>query len=90
VPESPPRLGTLGELIDSLAACSPPRWSEKRDALQGQKKRALDHAAHKLEPRVQSVAMPRRTVRTLADLDAWLAEVRKSVLAKLSDGPVQL
>src|SRR3989338_5893640 len=29
-------------------------------------------------------------LRDEADLDAWLAEVRKTVLAKLSDGPVQL
>lgn len=27
---------------------------------------------------------------SMVDLDAWVAEVRKAVLAKLPDGPVQL
>lgn len=89
-PESPPMLGTLHELLESLAACAPQRWAEKRDALQGQKGRALAMAAKKLEPKVQPVAMPHRILRTEADLDDWIAEVRKAVLAKLNEGPVQL
>ncbi|MEF8718470.1 MAG: hypothetical protein V5B44_12400 [Candidatus Accumulibacter necessarius] len=89
-PESPPGVGTLRELIDSLAACSPQRWTEKRHALCGQLSRALTAAARKLEPTVQPIAPPRRIVRNEADLDAWLSEVRTSVLAKLPAGPVQL
>jgi hypothetical protein len=89
-PENTPKLGTLSELLDSLAACSPQRWAEKRDALRGQLTRALNLASRKLEPLVQHVTAPRRIMRSEADLDAWLDEVRKAVLAKLSDGPVQL
>ena len=89
-PENPPRVGTLSDLIDSLAACSPQRWTEKRHALRGQLSRALTAAARKLEPTVQPIAPPRRIVRSEADLDAWLSEVRTSVLAKLPAGPVQL
>jgi len=89
-PENTPALGTLAELLDSLAACSPQRWTEKRDALGGQLSRAFTLAAQKLEPKVQPVSAPHRILRNEADLDAWLAEVRQTVLAKLSDGPVQL
>ena len=89
-PESTPRVGTLSDLIDSLAACSPQRWSEKRHALRGQLSRALTAAARKLEPTVQPVTPPRRVVRSEADLDAWLAEVKTVVLEKLPSGPVQL
>ncbi len=32
---SAPKLGTLAELVASLAACAPQRWTEKRDALRG-------------------------------------------------------
>jgi len=39
---------------------------------------------------VQPVTPPRRLLRTEADLDKWVAEVRKAVLAKLRNGPVQL
>ena len=89
-PESAPRVGTLNDLIDSLATCSPQRWTEKRHALRGQLSRALTAAARKLEPTVQPITPPRRIVRSEADLDTWLSEVRQSVLAKLPDGPVQL
>ena len=89
-PESAPRVGTLNDLIESLAACSPQRWSEKRHALRGQLSRALTAAARKLEPTVQPVTPPRRVVRSEADLDAWLAEVKTVVLEKLPSGPVQL
>lgn len=88
--ENTPKLGTLTELLDSLAACSPQRWSEKRDALGGQLSRALTLAAQKLEPKVQPLTPPHRILRNEADLDAWVAEVRKAILDKLADGPVQL
>jgi len=52
--------------------------------------RALTAAARKLEPTVQPVTPPRRVVRSEADLDAWLAEVKAVVLEKLPSGPVQL
>ena len=89
-PENTPKLGTLAELLDSLAVCSPQRWTEKRDALGGQLARALTLAAQKLEPKVQPVTPPHCILRNEADLDAWLAEVRKVVLGKLPNGPVQL
>jgi hypothetical protein len=87
---STPKLGTLTELLDSLAICTPQRWSEKRDALRGQLIRALNLASKKLEPSVQPVTPPRRLLRSEGDLNAWVAEVRKAVLAKRPDGPVQL
>jgi hypothetical protein len=89
-PEATPKLGTLSELTNALAACSAQRWIEKRDALRGQLTRALNLAARKLEPKVQPITPPRRILRTEADLDAWLAEVRTAVIKKLPDGPVQL
>ena len=89
-PESAPTLGTLTELIESLAICTPQRWSEKHDALRGQLTRALNLASKKLEPSVQPVTPPRRLLRTEADLDKWVADVRKAVMEKLGDGPVQI
>lgn len=89
-PESTPKLGTLAELVTALTTCSPHRWGEKRDALRGQLTRALNLAAKKLEPSVQPVTPPRRILRTEADLDAWVGEVRKAVLEKLGAWPVQV
>lgn len=89
-PGEHPKLGTLAELLDSLAACSPQRCDEKRDALGGQLSRAFTLAAQKLEPKVQPVTPPHRILRDEADLDAWLTEVRTAVIQKLANGPVQL
>jgi len=89
-PEKAPKLGTLVDLVDSLTTCSPHRWGEKRDALRGQLTRALNLASKKLEPSVQPVTTPRRILRTEADLDAWMGEVRATVLTKLAAGPVQI
>jgi hypothetical protein len=89
-PEPTPKVGTLIELVESLNKCSPQRWSERRDALRSQLGRALTLLAQKLEPEVQSVSMPHRIVRSEADLDVWLTEVKKTVLDKLSKGPVQI
>jgi hypothetical protein len=89
-PEKAPKLGTLVDLVDSLTTRSPHRWGEKRDALRGQLTRALNLASKKLEPSVQPVTTPRRILRTEADLDAWMGEVRATVLTKLAAGPVQI
>lgn len=89
-PEPTPKVGTLAELLESLNKCSAQRWAERRDALRGQLSRALTLAAQKLEPEVQPVTTPRCIIRSEADLDDWVNTVRKSVLDKLSSGPVQI
>lgn len=89
-PEKTPALATRAELLDALATCSPQRWAEKRDALGGQLARAFTLAAQKLEPKVQPFAPPHRILKDAAELDAWLAEVRATVIEKLANGPVQL
>ena len=81
---------TLKAVWQSLNKCSLQRWAERRDASRGQLSRTLALAAQKLEPTVQPIAAPRRILRSEADLDTWLAEVRKSVLEKLPGGPVQI
>lgn len=52
--------------------------------------RDVNQYARKLEPKGQQVQVPSRMVRTEAELDAWLADVRAAALAKLQMGPVQL
>ncbi len=47
-------------------------------------------AAQKREPKAHPLTPPHRILRDEADLDAWVAQVHKAVLAKLADGPVQL
>jgi hypothetical protein len=89
-PDPAPATGTLDELVTSLEQCPIARWHERRDALRGQLDRARTLVARTLEPQVQPVVIPRRLLRTEAELDLWLDEVRTAVRGKLGDGPVQV
>ncbi len=87
--EAAPAVGTLQELLQALAHCTPQRWAERQQAVAGKLQQAAAACAKKLEPTVQPYSAPARMVRTEVELDAWLAEVRLAVLAKLPSGPVQ-
>jgi hypothetical protein len=87
--EAAPTVGTLQELLQSLAHCTPQRWAERTQAVAGKLQQAVAACAKKLEPTVQPYAAPARMVRSEAELEAWLDEVRQAVKAKLQSGPVQ-
>ncbi len=87
--EPAPAVGTLQELLQSLAHCTPQRWAERTQAVAGKLQQAAAACAKKLEPTVQPYAVPARMVRSEAELDLWLGEVRLAVKVKLKSGPVQ-
>jgi hypothetical protein len=58
------------------------------DAIPGRVIAAVERAARLLEPKVQPIAIERITLRTEADLDAWLDRQRKTISAGLKLGPV--
>jgi hypothetical protein len=87
--EAAPAVGTLQELLQSLAHCTPQRWAERTQAVAGKLQQAAAACAKKLEPTVQPYAAPARMVRSEAELETWLDEVRQAVKAKLKSGPVQ-
>ncbi len=88
--EPAPAVGTLDELLASLAQCTPARWRERHDAIAGKLQQARAACAKKLEPALQHVNVPSRIVHNAIELDTWLTEVRTAALAKLNAGPVQL
>ena len=45
-------------------------------------------AAKELEPKTQIVKIPRRTIRTKEDIEAWLQEVKENLKAALKKGPI--
>jgi hypothetical protein len=49
---------------------------------------ALVDAAKAMEPKVQEVHLSSPTLKSESDIDAWLAEMRIKLVAKLKDGPV--
>ena len=41
-----------------------------------------------LEPKVQQVKLPNRTLKTEADIKAWLEEVEQQMLMNIKNGPL--
>ena len=82
-------LGSNDRVIDCIEATSLEQWSDKTSALVGRFDRVRQDAIAELEPKVQNVSLPRgKLIRTEADLDSWLEQVRTDALASLSQGPV--
>jgi hypothetical protein len=57
-------------------------------ALPGRYQKVVLDAARLLEPKVQAVKLPSRTLKTEADVDAWLQEAKATLILKLKQGPV--
>jgi hypothetical protein len=83
-----PDLATPDKIVESLSACGIGQWRDITLALPARVDAALQDAAVEIEPKTQSVTIPRRTLRSEADLDAWLAEVRGVIAPSLAAGPV--
>ena len=47
-----------------------------------------DAAAKLCEPEAQFIHLPRRTLKTEAEIDSWLEEVKKTCKAALQEGPI--
>lgn len=75
-------------VADSLEKRSLSQWSDMVKAFPTRIEDALAHAAAELEPKAHSVQLPSGLLKTEAELDSWLAEVRKRIAPALSVGPV--
>jgi hypothetical protein len=81
-------LSTPEKIRDSLSRRGLSDWQNMTFALPSRINRALHDAALELEPNTQTVAVPRRVIRTEPDLDAWLTELRTTIAPLLASGPV--
>ncbi len=82
--------GTEAEIIAALEARSLTDRHNLLDAIPQRFARALDEAGRLLEPKAQRVVLPGATLKTTAELDLWLQQVRTLVAEKIQDGPVIL
>jgi hypothetical protein len=84
----PPDLSTPEKIAESLRARGLSEWRSMANALPKQVEDALQDAAIELEPKTQPVPIPRRTLKSEADLETWLIELREKIAPCLSLGPV--
>ena len=83
-------IGTDDEILGALGARTLTDQRNLLDAVPQRFSRALDEASRLLEPKAVRLTLPGATIKTTAELDQWIAEVRAQVEPKLKDGPVIL
>jgi len=72
-------VGTEVEVIASLEAMGLEMWQARCDALPQRFQQAQREASKLIEPKVVYVTLPSATIHNEAELEAWLAQVRKQV-----------
>jgi hypothetical protein len=82
------KVGTEDEVIASLEAMSLEMWQAQCDALPQRFQKTQRDAAKLIEPKVVYVTLPSTTIHSDAELETWLAQVRKQIQEKLKNGPV--
>jgi hypothetical protein len=83
-------VSTPERILDELERCALSQWADRTQALKGRFEQARLEAAKLLEPKVQRVDLPRRTLTDEADLADWLKEAEQRIRDKLTDGPVMI
>ncbi|QCO03445.1 BREX system P-loop protein BrxC [Azospirillum argentinense] len=58
------------------------------DAIPGRIRKAVEMAARALEPQVRTLHLERATLRSQAEVDAWVERARATLVAAVNDGPV--
>jgi hypothetical protein len=76
------------QLLSALKHNSISSWNDKTAALTARFQNAARKAAKLLEPKTQYVTVKSGTLRTEAEVKAWLTETEVTLLSELKKGPV--
>jgi len=82
------KLGSTDEVLQTLSSINLPMFADRVAALPARFDNVATGAAELLEPEAQFIQVPRRTLKTMAEIDTWLADVKKAFTAALSKGPI--
>ncbi len=85
-----PDLSSPDAVLASLSERPLDAWLALIDALAGRFQLLREAALKLLEPEVVHLNLPKRVIKTEAELEAWLAEVRARVKEQLGKAPVSL
>jgi hypothetical protein len=81
-------VGTLDDLIKALQMHPLKVWNDRIDSLPVRFACAREMAARELEPKSQTVNIPRRTLKTEEEIDTWVKEVTDQLKEAFTKGPV--
>jgi hypothetical protein len=83
---SAPALGSDTELLKSLDETPLSSWKERRQAIPAKVASARQAAAKKLEPKSVSVTPSPATLRTPAEVEAYITALRERLMQHITDG----
>ena len=75
-------------MLASLSKINLESWIMRTDALLKQFAEARREADKHVEPKIQHINLSSGPLKTEADIEAWLAETRGKLLAKIATGPI--
>lgn len=81
-------LGSTAEVLATLSHVRPDALADRIAALSSRFDDVLVKAAEAMEPEIQFVQLPRRTLKSEDDIQAWLEDARRELRDALQNGPV--
>ena len=81
-------LADTGQILATLQALTLPAFADRVAALEARFDAVLARATELLEPQAQFISLHRQTLKSQADIDAWLATTKSQLEAALQQGPV--
>lgn len=79
---------STSDVLDTLDSCSLSMFTDRVAAISTRFDNVASQAAKLCEPKSQSIKVPRRTLETGDEIDAWVDEVRQQLKAALQNGPI--
>lgn len=76
------------DVLTTLDSCPLPMFADRVAAMPGRFDGVARAAAELLEPEAQFIQVPRRMLKTNAEIDAWLEEVKQQLKTALQQGPI--
>jgi len=76
------------DVLATLDNCPLPMFADRVAAMPGRFDGVARAAAELLEPEVQFIQVPRRTLKTDKEIDVWLDEVQQQLKTALQQGPI--
>jgi len=82
------KVQSMEQVLATLSRISLARFSDQVAAMSSRFNSVSDSAAKLCEPQAQFIQLPRRTLKTEAEIDTWIEEVKKKCKVALQEGPI--
>lgn len=82
------KVGSAAEVLQTLQTLTLSAFEDRVKSLSSRFNEVQTQAAEMMEPTAKTIHLPSRTLKSEADLEAWLDEARNDLSAALAQGPV--